>query len=191
MVFIPSGSFVSGPPDFTQKRTLNGFYIDRYEVTQQAFETVMKDNPSFFKGPNRPVEKVTWYDADAYCRKVGKRLPSEWEWEKAARAGTDTFFYWGEKFQNNFGWSRVNADKQTHPVGSKTPNAYGLFDTAGNVWEWTSSDHENGGKVMRGGSWRNGPKSQSPSHRVGILPNQWFHYVGIRCASSRQTKPKK
>ena len=159
-----------------------GFYIDRYEVTQVGYLSVMLNNPSYFKGMDRPVEKVTWNQAVSFCEKVGKRLPTEIEWESAIRAGTNSFYYWGEKTPDRYAWFKGNSNKQTHDVGEKQPNALGLYDMAGNVWEWTGSEHEDGGKVVRGGSWRNGVGSLKSSHRIYSLPIHKFHYVGFRCA---------
>ncbi len=184
MILVPEGSFFSGPPEAHAEKTLPSFYIDRFEVTQQAYQSVMGNNPSFFNGPQRPVEKINWFEARSYCEKIGKRLPTEWEWEKAAKAGTVTEFYWGSGSADHFGWHKGNADKQTHPVGKRIPNAYGLYDMAGNVWEWTSSDYENGGKVQRGGSWRNGVGSMKSDYRINSLPHYKYHYVGFRCARS-------
>lgn len=184
MAAIPSGmletSFSKNPIPIA------AFWIDRYEVTQQQYEKVMGNNPSFFKGSNRPVEKVNWDKADDFCHKVGKRLPTEWEWEHAARAGSDTTFYWGDLMEaaDANGWHLKNSNKQSHPTGEKKPNGYGLYDMAGNVWEWTASDHENGGKVMRGGSWRNSVLSMRSHHRILSNPIYRYHYVGFRCASS-------
>ncbi len=184
MAAIPSGMLKSS---FSKKSIpIAAFWIDRHEVTQQQYQQVMGENPSFFKGGNRPVEKVTWEQADTYCRKTGKRLPTEWEWEHAARAGSDTTFYWGDSLDtaDAHAWHLKNSGKQTHPVGKKKPNAYGLYDMAGNVWEWTASDHENGGKVQRGGSWRNSVLSMRSRHRILSNPIYRYHYVGFRCASS-------
>jgi sulfatase modifying factor 1 len=161
-----------------------GFYIDRYEVTQAKYLMVMLTNPSYFKGPEKPVEKVTWNQSVTFCEKIGKRLPTEREWAWALRAGTTTPYYWGEKSSDRYAWHKGNADKRSHIVGQKEPNAWGLHDMAGNVWEWTGSEHEEGGKVVRGGSWRNGEGSLKSSHRIYSLPIHKFHYVGFRCAMS-------
>jgi len=157
MVLIPSGEFLAGEPNLLKGIVVKEFYIDKYEITQREYEQVMGNNPSFFKGTNNPVEQVTWYEADEYCRKVGKRLPTEWEWEKAAKAGTTTAFYWGEteRMADDYAWYNKNSGYKTHPVGEKKPNGYGLYDMAGNVWEWTATDYDNSNKVLRGGSWSN------------------------------------
>lgn len=182
MTFIPAGPFTAGPPDKPHTVELKAFYIDVHEVTQKEYERVTGRNPSFFKDPGRPVEKVDWFEARDYCEKTGRRLPTEWEWEKAAKAGTATHYYWDNEDAAAHAWYKENADKQTHPVGQKPPNGFGLYDMAGNVWEWTASDHENGGKVQRGGSWRNGEESLQTANRILSLPHYQYHYVGFRCA---------
>jgi len=167
---------------FKPNKIERSFWIDQFEVTQKEFILVMGGNPSFFKGDQRPVEKVTWYDAKKYCEKAGKRLPNESEWETAIRAGTSSAYYWQDGNPDKYAWHKGNANKQTHAVGTKKPNAFDIYDMAGNVWEWTISDHESGGKVVRGGSWRNGVNSLKSSHRINSLPIHKFHYVGFRCA---------
>jgi formylglycine-generating enzyme required for sulfatase activity len=183
MVQIPAGLLAIKK----MKLSIDAFFIDRYEVTQKQYEKEMGDNPSFFEGSNRPVEKVTWDQAATYCRKTGNRLPTEWEWEYAARAGTSSTYYWGDAMDDAYAWHKGNSNKQTHSVGEKKPNAFGLYDMSGNVWEWTASDHEHGGKVQRGGSWRNHAVSQRSGHRILSNPIYRYHYVGFRCA--RSSKP--
>ncbi len=190
MALIAAGEFVKGKPGSSETLYLDGFYIDQFEVTQGEFEQVMQENPAFFKGQDRPVEKVTWVEGDAFCRKAGKRLPTEWEWEKAAKAGAVTPYYWGGQMDDAFAWHKGNSGKQTHPVGLKKPNAYGLYDMSGNVWEWTASDHESSGKVVRGGSWRNSAISLRSFQRIPSLPIHRFHYVGFRCAQSISDLPE-
>jgi sulfatase modifying factor 1 len=177
MVLVPGGKFVAGAPAQDSPMTLEPFFIDATEVTQEDYATVMGD---------RPVEKVNWFDAAAYCDNTGKRLPTEWEWEMAARAGTVTKFYWGNAADGAYGWHRGNAQRQTHAVGLKKPNALGLYDMAGNVWEWTASDFGGAipGKVLRGGSWRNGASSMRSSSRITSLPHYKYHYAGFRCAKN-------
>ena len=133
---------------------LSAFRIDRYEVTQEKFEKVMADNPSDFSGAHRPVERVTWYEARDYCKQLGKRLPTEAEWEKATRGGTATTFYWGDAMDDRHAWYWDNAEDVAHPVKSKKPNAWGLYDMVGNVAEWC--DPSIGEEPMtRGGHFMN------------------------------------
>ncbi len=129
---------------------LSPFQMDKYEVTQSAFQKSMDRNPSRFVGGNLPVERVNWVGADNYCRKQGKRLPTEAQWEYAARGGTQTHFYFGDKYVEtggNFCDSLCSNEESrnpdfndgfpsTSPVGSFPPNSFGLYDMAGNVSEW-------------------------------------------------------
>lgn len=188
-VLIPAGSFLAGLPDSLTARRVPAFYMDRFEVTQERYQRVMGKNLSFFKAQDRPVENVTWDDANLFCKRSGQRLPTEWEWEKAAKAGTVTRYHWGEVMDDSFAWHQGNSNKQTHPVGRKKANGFGLYDMAGNVWEWTASDHDAGGKVLRGGSWRNSQTSLRSAHRITGLPIFKHHYVGFRCAQSALSNP--
>ncbi len=135
----------------------NGFWMQESEVTQGAYERVIGSNPSSFKGSDRPVEQVSWYDAKTYCERVGLRLPTEAEWEYAARGGTVGARY--GKLEA-VAWYNGNSDNQTHEVKGKDPNAHGLSDMFGNVYEWTASDYDDGqSKTLRGGSWSALPSS--------------------------------
>jgi formylglycine-generating enzyme required for sulfatase activity len=148
MILVPGGRFKMGSPDgqgHNSERpehevTVPGFYIGKYQVTQAQWEAVMGSNPSHFKGAgNLPVECVSWDDAKEFCKKLSQmtgnpyRLPSEAEWEYACRAGTT-----GDHAGNlhKMAWYGGNSDSKTHPVGGKQPNAFGLYDMHGNVWEW-------------------------------------------------------
>jgi formylglycine-generating enzyme required for sulfatase activity len=130
---------------------LNPFKMDKHEVTQSAFQATMGHNPSWFKGADRPVEMVTWHEAEEYCKKSNKRLPTEAEWEYAVRGGTTTEYYWGNEFdasKSNFCDSTCvlnirdknlsDGYPNTAPVGSFPANPFGLFDMVGNVNEWVS-----------------------------------------------------
>ena len=113
----------------------NGFWIGQTPVTQAAYQRVIGTNPSNFKGDQRPVEMVNWGEATAYCTAVGMRLPTEAEWEYAARARSTVARY-GDL--DPIAWYEKNSDNQSHEVGQKRPNAWKLFDMLGNVWEWTA-----------------------------------------------------
>ncbi|MDE5108321.1 MAG: SUMF1/EgtB/PvdO family nonheme iron enzyme, partial [Trichodesmium sp. St17_bin3_1_1] len=162
MVKIPGGRFLMGSPETEAKRDDNEspqhyvdvpeFWMGKYVVTQQQWQAIMGNDPSRFQGKNRPVETVSWNNATKFCQKLSKktgrdyRLPSEAEWEYACRAGTTTPFYFGETITGelaNYEASETYADeqkgeyrKQTTPVGQFPPNAFGLYDMHGNVYEW-------------------------------------------------------
>jgi len=193
---------------------LEPFFMDKYEVTQAEFKRLMGSIPSIepvFRGPNRPVVNVTWDKAKAYCEKVGKRLPTEAEWEKAAKGGRDTIYPWGNNFENGKAnicdthciteWKRDEFDdgyKFTSPVGQYPPNGYGLYDMAGNVWEWVADwfgidYYKNapgknpqgpaGGKtrVARGGSWDSKPDMSRTANRYYKYPKERLWDFGFRC----------
>jgi len=195
LVYIPPGKFLMGSPedepgrfdDETQHEVevVKGFYLGKYEVTQEEYQKIAEKNPSAFRGPKLPVETVGWKDAKEFCRllsiKEGKggkdgkgaggyRLPTEAEWELACRAGTKTIYHFGNAIslaQANI----YNAKKNgTVAVGSYAPNAWGLHDMHGNVWEWCDNFYSPNlvdpvarikGKtfsyVVRGGGWGNEP----------------------------------
>ncbi len=152
-VYIPAGTFrmgsADGEPDerpVHQVTLSRPFYMGKYEVTQAQWQKVMGSNPSFFQGDLRhPVESVWWTDVQEFIRKLnameGKtlyRLPTEAEWEYAARAGTATAYSFGDDASKlgQYAWYKDNAGGRTHPVGQLQPNPWGLYDIHGNVWEW-------------------------------------------------------
>ncbi len=127
------------------KVCLDSFWIGKTEVTQAQWKQIMRSNPSIFKEDFRPVEQVSWNDAQKFLQKLntlaGKeiyRLPFEAEWEYAARAGTETPYSFGSDFGEleNYAWYNENSAEETHPVAQLKPNAWGLYDMHGNVWEW-------------------------------------------------------
>jgi hypothetical protein len=118
--------------------SLTAYCIDRYEVKQTDFEKVMGFNPSLNQCPDCPVDNVSWEDASEYADKMACRLPTEAEWEFAARGGQNSknYIYSGSNNIDSVGWYSVNSQWKTHPVGQKAPNELGLFDMSGNVSEW-------------------------------------------------------
>jgi len=176
-----------------------GFWIGQTPVTQAAYEKVMvnKQNPSRFEGAALPVDSVTWDEAAAYCKAVGGRLPTEAEWEFAARAGSTASRY-GDL--DRIAWWGGNSDVKTHPVGEKDPNAWGLYDTLGNDWDWVADrfdqhyyksrptpDIDPQGpekgelRVLRGGSWYINPGDLRVSNRFSYHPGNRSFDFGFRC----------
>ncbi|MBS9771957.1 MAG: SUMF1/EgtB/PvdO family nonheme iron enzyme [Trichodesmium erythraeum GBRTRLIN201] len=209
MVKIPGGSFLMGSPETEAQRSDNEgpqhhvdvpeFWMGKYVVTQQQWQAIMGNDPSKFKGKNRPVECVSWNNATEFCQKLSKktgrdyRLPSEAEWEYACRAGTTTPFYFGETITGelaNYRASETYADEpkgeyreQTTPVGEFPPNAFGLYDMHGNVWEWCQDVvHSNyDGAPVDGSAWVNGGDSSGRVLRGG----SWLNYPGWCRSASR------
>jgi formylglycine-generating enzyme required for sulfatase activity len=189
-VWIPPGKFMMGcspgdnecDDDETPAREVTiqkGFWIGQTPVTQAAFEKVMGTNPSRFKGANRPVESVNWDEARTYCEKVGGRLPTEAEWEYAARGGEPGARY-GEL--DKIAWHLGNSGKETHDVALKDPNKYGLYDMLGNVWEWTADWYEKDEfRALRGGSWNVNPRVLRVSGRNSFVPAFRNITFGFRC----------
>ena len=142
MALVPSGKLLVTNKYESKEVKIENFFIDRFEVTQKLYETIIGINGSFFRGEQRPVEKINWFEAMEYCRRIGKRLPTEFEWEWAARARSKSKFYWGEKDPKVYSWFKKNSEKKTHSVGLKSPNSLGLYDMAGNVWEWCQDKYD-------------------------------------------------
>jgi formylglycine-generating enzyme required for sulfatase activity/serine/threonine protein kinase/Flp pilus assembly protein TadD len=173
-----------------------GFWLGQTDVTQAAYQRVIGSNPSYFKGDNLPVETVTWDQAKGYCQAIGGRLPTEAEWEYAARAGTTAVRYGN---LDDIAWYSSNSGGKTHEVGQKKPNAFGLYDMLGNVWQWTADWYanypaseardpsgalESTGRVLRGGSCLNGPRNARLSGRNGGVAGGRRDRVGLRCVEA-------
>jgi len=183
---IPSGVFENKNGKRTKVKT---YYMHQFEVTQKEFQRIAKKNPSYRKGKNLPVENVTWKEADDYCREVNGRLPTEVEWEYAIRAEEKEDYYWKKKRADKFAWYFKNSNNQTHPVGQKKPNKWGLYDMSGNVFEWVDDwyQKETGhskkeSKVTRGGSWFSDVSSLKSSAQFKNRPNFSSLKLGFRCA---------
>jgi len=193
-------------------RITQGFWMGKYEVTQAQWQTVMGNNPSRFKGDRNPVESVSWNDCQEFVIKLGQkagaafRLPTEAEWEYACRAGSTTAYCFGDDASRlgDYAWYDDNSGKQTHPVGQKKANAWGLYDMHGNVWEWcedwyhadfysksperdplNTSTGDN--RVLRGGSWYISAGYCRSANRGRDCPTDTFSSLGFRvvCVSSR------
>ena len=196
MVLIPEGEFQMGTPNRKNEPAApyavhtNGFYIDTHEVTLAQYEEFLKrtghrplpeQTYTHAPAPNYPVVNVTWDDAVAYAAWAGKRLPTEAEWEKAARGGFVSQKYpWGnapsDGTQSNLGGPEDN-HKASAPVGSYLPNEFGLYDMLGNVWEWCSDTTDPQNRVLRGNSWRELPRFAYLTERY-LIPYQRQHLVG-------------
>jgi formylglycine-generating enzyme required for sulfatase activity len=207
---IPAGKFEMGSPsDEGPLHHVNiekPFYMGRYEVTQKQWRAIMGDNPSDFKGDDLPVETVSWYEVREFIKKLNEkegidtyRLPSEAEWEYACRAGTTTRYSFGdsESELGDYAWYTVNSGDNTHPVGRKKPNPWGLYDMRGNVWEWVQdswhsnyndaptdgSAWESGDgtfRVIRGGGWRSFARNCRSALRFHGVPRFRFSDLGFR-----------
>ncbi|HKQ78525.1 MAG TPA: SUMF1/EgtB/PvdO family nonheme iron enzyme [Blastocatellia bacterium] len=217
MIFVPGGTFKMGSPEGIGRDnerpqrdvTVPGFYIGKYQITQAQWRAVMGANPSHFKGdPVLPVENVLWNGAKKHCEKISQmtgksyRLPSEAEWEYACRAGTRGDYAGG---LDAMAWYGENSGSRTHPVGQKQPNAFGLYDMHGNVWEWCediwhnnyngaltdSSAWLSGGdlspRVLRGGSWNDFGLACRSAFRINDRPGSRSNYIGFRVVVAART----
>ncbi|MEM8637712.1 MAG: SUMF1/EgtB/PvdO family nonheme iron enzyme [Cyanobacteria bacterium P01_G01_bin.54] len=226
MVAISGGTFIMGAPESEAESrdrerpqhevTVPAFWMGKYEVTQAQYEAVVGENPAQFRGSNRPVEKVSWNKAQTFCQKLSTqtgqkfRLPSEAEWEYACRAGTTTPFYSGETIttdQANYDGNSTYGNEpkgkyreQTTDVGSFPPNAWGLYDLHGNVWEWCEDvvhesyegaptdgsawlagyENDNRFPVLRGGSWLDFPGACRSAFRFFYSRDLSVGNVGFR-----------
>lgn len=182
-VQVPAGEFVMGSfEDEEDKSNYENpihkvtiekpYYLGKYEVTQKQWRKVMGDNPSNFQGNTLPVEQVSWYDAQEFIKKLNRiedtdkyRLPSEAEWEYACRAGNSTKYSFGDDESQlyAYAWYNRNSVLKTHPVGQKKPNAWGLYDMHGNVWEWVAWHDDYPDADSSGNEW----EQESESFRTG------------------------
>jgi formylglycine-generating enzyme required for sulfatase activity len=174
--------------------TISGFWMGKTEVTQAAYERVMRVSPGVFKDASVPVDWISWDEAHEYCAEAGLRLPTEAEWEYAARGGTRSARYGP---LDSVGWFDGNSGGTPHKVGEKEPNKFGLYDMLGNVWEWVEDGYGdyksepinnpqgnlNGyDKVLRGGSWYDDSEKVRVSGRNRLHPKIRNNNIGVRCA---------
>jgi formylglycine-generating enzyme required for sulfatase activity len=207
-VLISPGTFTMGSGDGDKRASRNEkpahqvriskpFYLGKYEVSQAQWEAVMGNNPSNFKGRSNPVEMVSWDNVQEFINRLNKqeghnsyRLPTEAEWEYAARAGTTGVYSFGDDAGSlgQYAWWYGNSGDKTHPVGQKQPNAWGLYDMHGNVWEWVQDWY---GENYYSSSPSTDPKGPpSGSHRV-LRGAGWSDYYAEYCRSAirRSTTP--
>jgi formylglycine-generating enzyme required for sulfatase activity len=218
-VYIPPCTFVMGSPSDEKERyhdeaqhlviLTTGFHIQTTPVTQKQWMQVMEDNPSYFKGSEEdcPVENVSWYDCQEFIRKLNQkegtdkyRFPSESEWECVCRAGSKSRFCFGdeESVLEEYAWYYANSDLKSHPAGYKKPNAWGLYDMHGNVWEWCqdwygdypsdavsdpSGPSEGSHKVVRGGAWYFYAGSCRSACRNFYVTGRTEFFLGLRLVS--------
>jgi sulfatase modifying factor 1 len=200
------GSTVSDDEKPIHSVTLNSFSIGKYEVTQKQWQSVMGNNPSNFKGDNLPVEQVSWNDIQDFIEKLNQkektnayRLPTEAEWEYAARGGNKSngYTYSGSNSIDNVAWYSSNSGSTTHTVGTKQANELGVYDMSGNVWEWCNDWYEanyyknsagsnpqgastGSVRVLRGGSWDFFGINCRVADRGGSKPDNRFVNYGFR-----------
>lgn len=232
MVFVQGGRFSMGTNIENHSDhdvTLSDFYISKYEITQKEYESVMGKHRSYFKGGNNPVERVDWYNAVKFCNELsvsqgltpcysgsgsvmtcdftanGYRLPTEAEWEYAAKGGihhTDNYKYSGTSDNlEEYAWYSVNSDRKSHPVGEKSANQLGLYDMSGNVWEWcwdlydsdyydsSPADNPKGSdkgqdRVVRGGGSFDYSDECRNDFRYPKHPNRGLYCLGFRVVRS-------
>lgn len=236
MLLVPSGNFVMGDKqgkiDEKQHQVyLDSFYMDKYLVTQEEYEKIIGENPSKWNGPKNPVDQMRWADAVRYCNARSKleglkpcydlqtwecnfnangyRLPTEAEWEYAARAQTQTSYFFGRDAQKlaSYAWFKKNSDGKSHPVGEKLPNPWGFFDMYGNLWQWCNDYYDpeyyeksvlknprgpstGNTRVLRGGCWDSSADKCRSSYRYNENPactDVCFGYdiYGFRCVRKK------
>jgi formylglycine-generating enzyme required for sulfatase activity len=220
-VLIPAGEFLMGSADSDPQgennekpqhrvRITKPFYLGKYKVMQDQWDALMGSNSSAFRGPQYPVNAVSWDDCQTYIKKLddkfpphrGKfRLPTEAQWEYACRAGGTTEWSFGDDVSKlgDYAWCRTNAEESIHPLGQKKPNAWGLYDMHGDLWEWCADSYDrryyasspavdpagpspNGYRVLRGGSWNLGPEYARSARRSWLGQNVGSFLHGFRLA---------
>jgi formylglycine-generating enzyme required for sulfatase activity len=219
MVLVPAGEFLMGSPDSDEialapekpqhrVRISKPFYLGKYEVTQQQWQALVDRNPSAFKNPQNPVDSVSWEDCQIFLARLNEKiggkygefgLPTEAQWEYACRAGTTTRWSFGDNdlVLDEHAWYSSNSGDTTHPVGEKKPNAWGLYDMQGNVWEWCSDWYREDDyklsprkdptgatsgprRVLRGGSYNDIASNVRSARRMSSQPTNRYNNDGFR-----------
>ncbi len=217
-VRVCPGTFMMGSPEDEEGRwdgegpqhqvTVNEFSIGKYEITNKIYQRFQGQPPSHYldEGENLPVESVTWFEADKFCRDLGYSLPTEAEWEYAARADTDTRWSFGEddRETERYAWYADNADSKPHPVGEKESNAWGIHDMHGNVYEWVADWYgrysedpqidptgpdDGSDRAFRGGAFFESPWNLRSAYRFGGVPEVRSRNIGFRCVRSPRRQP--
>lgn len=188
-VLVPGGTFDMGSDSGDKDETpvhevvISPYLISKHQVRQVVWEKVMGENPSHFKGADRPVEMVSWEDCRKFCKKTELQLPTEAQWEYACQSGSKGKYCFGndESMLDGYAWYNKNSGSETHPVGQKMANAFGLCDMHGNIWEWCEDDwHDNyRGAPKDGRAWIDNPRSSRRVRRGGGFD----HEVGF-CRSA-------
>ena len=227
LVLVRPGSFVmgderggSGERPAHKVTVTKPFFIGKYLVTQRQWEAVMGNNPSWFQGAAKPVENITWDDCQVFLAKLGEKcgggteafsLPTEAQWEYACRAGSTTKYSFGDDGSGlgEYAWFSGNSRNETHPVGEKKPNAWGLYDMHGNVWQWCADGYDAeyykaspasnpagpAGKdyaVIRGGGWESDAPYCRSAYRCGhAVGSDHANFIGFRviCRGKEPAKP--
>ncbi len=211
-VLIQPGEFMMGSEEMSWEKPVHKvtvskpFYLGIYPVTQKEWKAMMENNPSYFKGDNLPVERVSWNEVQEFIKKLNEkegtnkyRLPSEAEWEYAARAGTTTRYSFDDNDESKldeYAWYESNSGGKTHEVGKKKPNPWGLYDMHGNVWEWvqdiwhgdyngaptdgSSWEGDGSSRVNRGGGWNNSARACRSARRAPYDPGYRVNAFGFR-----------
>ncbi len=209
-VLIPGGTFLMGSENGypnekpVHQVTLSPYLISKTEVTQEAWYKIMGNNPSYFKkGNNYPVERISWDMAMEFCQKSGLQLPTEAQWEFAARAGSDGDYCYGNGIEQleEYAWYNINSS-ETHPVAQKNPNAFGLYDMSGNIWEWCADWYQESysndsvtdptgpaqgqHRVDRGGGWFRDASALRSAYRGKRDPSGADKIIGFRVVAKKQ-----
>ena len=212
-IWVEGGSFQMGSDDLdadadelpVHEVCVDGFWLGKYQVTQEQWQAVMGNNPSIFQGDWHPVEKVSWNDCQTFIQNMNNqgygefRLPTEAEWEFAARGGINSqgYTYSGSNELDSVAWFFTNSYARTHHVGEKNPNELGLFDMSGNVWEWCQDWYSNtfysqsceddpqgpdagSLRVIRGGSWVDPSSVPRVANRLMLKPESSLFDIGFR-----------